>query len=776
MFSTENLLDKKVLDELPKLLKSIKGNWPVLPSGVWNSSGIQAILRQLHHLAKKSEAAGLVNILGMTHDLDKMISDIHEENEQPNLNEMEQLGSLLNELTRAINATYSPNRTATDDFATCDILYLHRGDASDGPIVASIVHNGWKVQQVSEIEALLPLLNRGQAKALLVDTQFLPKARVLTKALTQLRREEKISPEMIFISRQCDVEKRLEMLRVGATQCFSEPVNIHNLMMSIKEILSPQLKACYRVLIVEDKVSEAKFAEKLLQRGGYETQIVTDPWHVLEAVHRIQPDLILMNLYLPGVNGIELMKVIRIRKTFSVIPIVFLSAKDDLEKRTLALYSGADDYLTKPLHPQYLLATVLARIQRSKQILSAAVDANLADVSTGMPNRRWLLQELDVHYCHPNQNSHVGGLFSIILGELDTDFEDWRENPLLTRVVDVVRVAINKRDILARTGKQSFSILAARTDQNQLEQLGANIYQQIDEELRPGAGSEVRWGIGYVVMNTGKVGAYTYLSQSETAATQALERDYKGCLGNVMLQIASTQLERGDSLQEQVQMALKSGHVQFREQCFVASRGGGGMIVDLLPGFSPRVDLPQESSNIYLATERFGLSHHLNRLVCRHAIHRAGELMLHGSPDKVCVRLLSSAVRDGGLLEFIQMELRRFQVVGTGLIVEFDLPIFVKNLKQGKAFLGELSALGIGILLRNFVGNDTAFKILAYLKADAVRLHPSLMQYDAGKVSRIASLLRALGVKIVLPGMSKMGQISLHWSEITDYVQAEYLG
>ncbi|MET0026133.1 MAG: response regulator [Candidatus Thiodiazotropha sp.] len=777
MPSTQDTRDLDILENLSELLKEIKGNWPVLPSGLWNSSGIRIVLRLLDELNKKCNAAGLVNIHALSIEIERVISDVHEENAQPDEEDVMSLQQLLHDLEKAIGAARMSGEHPPLTPAHVDVLYWHRSEVNGDTIATAIEQNGWKIQRMTEYNDLLPALKRQQARVLLVDTAFLPVIAPLTDTLQNMRRNKMICPELVFLSAHCDVEIRLEVLRAGAIQCLSEPVNINELMTVVKEIIAPRLKPHFRVLIVEDDEAQAKFAATLLKKGGLETLPITDPLNVMAAVHEFQPDLILMDLYMPGANGIELTQVIRGRKSFAFIPIVFLSGEDDPEKKILALHSGADDFLTKPVRPQFLLATVNSRIKRSKQTLAAA-DIGLSDAPSGLKNRRWLLQQLDMAVMQSAQEPAVFALFTFVINELDTEFEDWGDNPLLSRAVDVADAVIGKRDLMARTGKQSFAVLLNRSDQAQVEKLGADLYQRLAEAFTGGDQEETPWGIGYVQLRQDACGAYICLQQSETAAMQALEQKAPGCLLHQESQDESAQVqpEQVDLLQEQVRIALKSGYVTFREQRFQAARHGESAVIVQIPGFLPKAEIPQEAADIYMSAERFGLGDNLNRILCRYAIHRAGELLLEGMRDRVCVQLLSSAIEDEGLLPFIQAELRRLQVVGTALLLEFDLPGLAKNLKQAKAFLGELSALGIGISLGNFACNDTAFKVLAYLSANAVRPHPSLMRTEHDRITKIAAQLKAMDVQIILPEMSQFGQISLHWSEVADYVQAQYLG
>jgi EAL domain-containing protein (putative c-di-GMP-specific phosphodiesterase class I) len=105
-------------------------------------------------------------------------------------------------------------------------------------------------------------------------------------------------------------------------------------------------------------------------------------------------------------------------------------------------------------------------------------------------------------------------------------------------------------------------------------------------------------------------------------------------------------------------------------------------------------------------------------------------------------------------------------------MIEFDLLAMASEFKQAKILMGELKALGISISLRNFACNETAYKVLAYLKGNAVRPHASLLKSTSSKIEQIAEKIHALDAEIILPQVASHDQISLQWSQAADYVQA----
>ncbi|MBX5440903.1 MAG: response regulator transcription factor [Solirubrobacteraceae bacterium] len=116
-----------------------------------------------------------------------------------------------------------------------------------------------------------------------------------------------------------------------------------------------------RVLVVEDDEDIALALQRSLRLEGYDVRISRDGQAALEDVRQFLPDLVLLDLGLPKVDGIEVAK--RIRADGDV-PILMLTARDALESRVEGLDSGADDYLVKPFERQELLARMRALLRR----------------------------------------------------------------------------------------------------------------------------------------------------------------------------------------------------------------------------------------------------------------------------------------------------------------------------------------------------------------------------------------------------------------------------
>jgi two-component system response regulator ResD len=116
------------------------------------------------------------------------------------------------------------------------------------------------------------------------------------------------------------------------------------------------------VLVVDDEPTIGEVVSRYLQRAGYETRVAEDGLEALDAVAESAPDLIVLDLMLPGLDGLEVMR--RVRAEDRASAIILLTAKGDESDRIIGLRLGADDYVVKPFSPAELVARVDAVLRR----------------------------------------------------------------------------------------------------------------------------------------------------------------------------------------------------------------------------------------------------------------------------------------------------------------------------------------------------------------------------------------------------------------------------
>ena len=117
-----------------------------------------------------------------------------------------------------------------------------------------------------------------------------------------------------------------------------------------------------KILIVDDDQGTTKLLEFILAREGYDVASVNNSSDTLPAALAHDPNLILLDLMMPSVDGLEVCRNLREKSQFARVPIIFFTSVSDIEKKVTAFEAGANDYIVKPIHPQELKLRIKALI------------------------------------------------------------------------------------------------------------------------------------------------------------------------------------------------------------------------------------------------------------------------------------------------------------------------------------------------------------------------------------------------------------------------------
>lgn len=144
-----------------------------------------------------------------------------------------------------------------------------------------------------------------------------------------------------------------------------------------------------RILIVEDEPKIVKLARDYLEKGGFTVLVAGDGRAALAAARQDNPDLVVLDLNLPGLDGLD---VCRILRRESDVPIIMLTARVDETDRLIGLELGADDYITKPFSPRELVARVRAVLRRVHGDLQPRHLIRVGDLEIDLAGHRALKQ------------------------------------------------------------------------------------------------------------------------------------------------------------------------------------------------------------------------------------------------------------------------------------------------------------------------------------------------------------------------------------------------
>lgn len=246
-----------------------------------------------------------------------------------------------------------------------DLVYIYSADNSYVQELSNALSvYDHEVVGFSDLEEFRSaILVRAPAAAVLdIDSEAgkLAKAAMSTRVITSF--------PVIYISANDNFEDRLLAVREGAEGYFIKPIDAQALSVKIDEKIAKNTVRSYRVLVVDDDEFFLSFFDAVLSSAGMHVRSLMDPTEILDAIKKFKPELILTDLYMPQCNGIEMAKVIRQNNLYVEIPIVFLSSETEMQKQLGAMETGADDFLTKPIDPEKLIASISARAERYRNL------------------------------------------------------------------------------------------------------------------------------------------------------------------------------------------------------------------------------------------------------------------------------------------------------------------------------------------------------------------------------------------------------------------------
>ncbi len=221
-----------------------------------------------------------------------------------------------------------------------------------------------------------------------------------------------------------------------------------------------------KILIVDDNPGNIDFLIELL--SDYDVSAVVDGRSALEMIHEEKPDLILLDINMPGLNGFETCKLIKASPKTEDIPIIFLSGKTDTESIITGFDAGGVDYITKPYRPKEVLVRVQTQL-KLKEAYDALEKMAREDPLTGIANRRRFFEVANTKLSVAKAAKSPFYLFVFDLDKFkiinDTYGHDIGDE-VIKIFVDKVKIYTDSDDCFARMGGDEFILVLTGIDKN----------------------------------------------------------------------------------------------------------------------------------------------------------------------------------------------------------------------------------------------------------------------------------------------------------------------
>ncbi len=469
----------------------------------------------------------------------------------------------------------------------------------------------------------------------------------------------------------------------------------------------------YRVLIVEDDRSQALFAQSVLHGAGMQAIVQMDAEGVQQAIAEHRPDLILMDLHMPGLDGMRLTALIRQNPQQQLLPIVFLTGDPDPERQFEVLDSGADDFLTKPIRPRHLVAAVANRIRRSRQQSQGTAEGvALSNPETGLPTRHNLMLQLDAALAAAEH----GGLMFIEIASALGLRERYGYAAFERLMMQAGRrlAEAARPHLLARLNDNSFLLLGRGMDEDAVDALARSVRQALSAHpfvVRDDESLHLRCAVGHARLSQGFEDAGIALEAVERTALQA----------RLLADGVAAHQGNGDAAAQE-HLALLEGQIELAYQPIVAVAGSDTAQYQVLLRLRRNDGTLLSAGQVIPAAEAAGRIGDLDQQVLDHALGLLHRYQHAVPPMRLFVsQSLRSLAREafaGWLLKAIADR----QIAGSSLVIDVRLGDALVHAVTLQQVCERLMPAGVQFCLSQFEPGDEANALMTQLPLGFVRM------------------------------------------------------
>jgi PleD family two-component response regulator/EAL domain-containing protein (putative c-di-GMP-specific phosphodiesterase class I) len=645
---------------------------------------------------------------------------------------------------------------------------------------------GYELELLENADELGEVLGALTPDIVIIDAEFEADLEVLAGALRTARQKAN-GPIRVLVLCQADtMASRLAARRAGADALLFGMQAADAVLVRIEQLVRADADDRYRVLIVEDDHAQGLFAESILRNAGMEAEVVEDGLRVMEAMQRFQPDLVLMDLYMPNCDGTELTALIRERDEFLHTPIVFLSGESDEDKHYEALSAGGDDFLSKPIRPKHLIAAVTNRVRRARSIRGRSAQVAKPepfDSGTGLHFRAAMLERLEQALVEAEPTRRRGGV--MFLGVENVPALRQRlglttAEELLEDVAQFIVGQLGSGAMASRYGDGCFLIFDASADADQLRADG----EQLREAIRLHAFETPRENVllelvvGAADLRLPYADAAAVLNAAEHASRAVEPVPPPAVPEAPAAAVAQSAADRGQSARILALLddPLQPGRLDLDFQPIVALQGGEqAQYQTLLRLHAPDGELMPAGKLLPVVRQagrlpefdRWVLARALEVIANRMAMARGVTLFVNQSVEALCqddyVSWIAERVSGPGQL-------------GESLVIEIDADEIGLNLDRVHAVCTDLVVRGVRFCLSRYRGSEDQDGILHVLPVDLVKIAPDLIAQLGDQVRRSAfnalvDHMHERTVGVIAPRVEDTRTAAVLWMSGIDYIQ-----
>lgn len=759
-------LRQQFIASLPNQARRLDQIWSHLRHLNWSEQGIAALSHFAHKLAGTAGSFGFTDLGDKARQLHNFIKDMKTSERQASA--YGQIEDLVKQLADALNGQ-QPDATApvTPPQARPEahekVVFLVDPDHTLAALCTAYLRAaGFTVEYFESPQPCMQRLYLDSPDIILMDPDF---ESVGLQALGTVQKIKSLllqNTPLVLMSGRTDLNAKLRALRAGSTDYLIKPIDFNFLIEKLLHLINLHNKT-YRVMLVDDDESITNLQAEILRYAGMEVLSVNQPLHSLQHAAQFKPDLVILDMHMPDITGMELAVLLRQDPQFLLLPIIFITADTDTNLHRDIRALGVNALLTKPfepndliercrqaLHDTELLKTRVARVTRQTQkpqqinpsyFFNALEEELQAKPTSGQTSALYYVSVDKL----PELSQQLGQVGVINLherfcealdGALGSD-EKWTD---LSNLVSCVLA-----------GKRSAGFHQQRAEQIS-KHLSAHVYDVKGQPVR------LHIKIGVVPLAPELATANNALLRAEQAFEQQLTSDAAPA---VMIDTPSAELpdvsrivfSRDLTLAFQPIISLEDAQIE-HFSVLTRLRNEAG---DPIPAgqFLSRINQP-------------GQRVELDRWVLQQAVSAIAENSSTRELATLFVHLAEETLQQSSFFSFAANVLRSSRLRGDGrLVFMLEEKWIINHFHQAREIAKALQDIRCSICMTRAGDDEQSLKLLAELPLGFLRLSPSITG-DASKQQLLGSFITAAnerGIKVIATQIENSRNLSNLWMQ-----------
>jgi len=776
------------VDKLPEKLDQIERLWNKLRFFNWTYDGLKLLYSITHTLAGNGKTFGFDEVSEHSKKIADTLQNYLSSNEIPNTAQQNEISFLIEQLLKTNTQANSAQIKDTDPSPSAEIkiqtalkrhtheVYIVDDDEHVADFLAAQLEaSGYQTQCFYNVSDVIQQIKEKVPSALVLDIMF-PGNNDMQGILASEQIQSFVGKHIptIFISARTDITARLSALRAKGNAYFNKPVDPDKLISKLDDLIISKT-SIGRIAIIDDDELLSERNSIILKKYHYDTLVINQPLHALEQIQKFKPDLILMDIHMPDINGLELAQIIKQDEAYITTPILFLSADKTEAVRQASMTISGDEFLSKDISQSELLRKIHTRLVSSSIVKSQLKEFSKKDVSTGLVTRKYFLSLIEkcISEADNKASLHLMNIsidhFEFIAKQVGLlDFDSF-----INHLVETLAHYLNPTDIACHITDNTIAVLCPE-DYQTAEAIAEDIIKAASSE--PFEHNDIRTeftvSIGIAEINEDSTTTEQVLTQVEQAVDQAQSQG-----GNQLHKYALTELDDSSASIASPDLVTRIYQAVDQRQFKLVFQPIIGMGDNNDEHYEVLLRLVDSKNKLYLPAQFFpvikqnNLFHEVDRWVVENTLDVYANNPKMKVRGNFFIKLSGDSLSKGAFSIWVNNCINSAGLLGENRIT-FEIPeadILTRN-KDTKKFITHLPRPTCQFAIDHFGSTEHSLKLLEEYKVDYVKLSGELVnkiQTDKEASDKIQNLIKhaqEAKVDIIAGSLEDPKTLTLLWA------------